>query len=248
MSLLSLGVIGTSAKENEHRLPLHPEHLSRLSPEIAGRTTLEHGYAAHFGISYADLAPYVAGFASRGDILAGSDVVVLPKPQHEDVARMHAGQVLWGWPHCVQDPEMTQLAIDRELTLIAFEAMNHWTSDGHVGLHVFHKNNELAGYCSVLHAMQLLGVTGSYGRRLRAAVIGFGATARGAVTALNAHGVDDVRVLTNRDVAAVAAPIHTASGRLKRALRTMLANIVLSGSSATNTVPKAVSTAAASTP
>ena len=57
--------------------------------------------------------------------------------------------------------------------------------------------------------MQLVGITGSYGRRLRAAVIGFGATARGAVTALNAHGVDDVRVLTNRDVAAVGSPIHS---------------------------------------
>ena len=56
MTLLSLGVIGTSAKENEHRLPIHPEHLSRLSPEIAARTTLEHGYAAHFGVSDADLA------------------------------------------------------------------------------------------------------------------------------------------------------------------------------------------------
>jgi hypothetical protein len=55
--------------------------------------------------------------------------------------------------------------------------------------------------------MELVGITGSYGRRLRAAVIGFGATARGAVTALNAHGVDDVRVLTNRDVAAVGSPI-----------------------------------------
>ena len=122
---------------------------------------------------------------------------------------MHAGQVLWGWPHCVQDPEMTQLAIDRELTLIAFEAMNHWTSDGHVGLHVFHKNNELAGYCSVLQAMELVGITGDYGRRLSAVVIGFGATARGAVTALKAHGVGDVAVLTTRGVAAVGSPIHS---------------------------------------
>ena len=52
---------------------------------------------------------------------------------------------------------LTQIAIDRRLTLIAFEAMNHWQSDGGFGLHVFHKNNELAGYCSVLHAMQLAG-------------------------------------------------------------------------------------------
>ena len=110
----------------------------------------------------------------------------------------------------MQDEELTQVAIDRELTLIAFEAMNHWNRDGSFNLHVFHKNNELAGYCSVLHAMQIAGSTGDYGRRLRAVVIGFGATARGAVTALNALGVRDVDVLTHRQAAAVAAPIHSA--------------------------------------
>jgi alanine dehydrogenase len=109
----------------------------------------------------------------------------------------------------VQDTRLTQLAIDRRLTLIAFEAMNHWTGDGAVGLHVFHKNNELAGYCSVLHALQLAGLTGTYGRQLSAVVIGFGATARGAVTALTALGVHDVAVLTNRRVAAVGSPIHS---------------------------------------
>ena len=88
--------------------------------------------------------------------------------------------------------------------------MNHWNKDGSFGLHVFHKNNELAGYCSVLHAMQLSGTTGHFGPRLRAVVIGFGATARGAVGALTAMGVTDVDVLTHRQVAAVAAPIHSA--------------------------------------
>ncbi|HEY5986489.1 MAG TPA: hypothetical protein VIV12_08950, partial [Streptosporangiaceae bacterium] len=118
--------------------------------------------------------------------------------------------VLWGWPHCVQNDDITQLAIDRRLTLIAFEAMNHWSGDGSFGLHVFHKNNELAGYCSVLHAMHLIGITGEYGRPLQAGVIGFGATGRGAVTALNASGVNDVHVLTHRQVTAVASPIHSA--------------------------------------
>ena len=70
---------------------------------------------------------------------------------------MRDGQILWGWPHCVQDRAITQLAIDKKLTLIAFEAMNHWASDGGFGLHVFHKNNELAGYCSVIHALALTG-------------------------------------------------------------------------------------------
>ncbi|MGD9960173.1 N(5)-(carboxyethyl)ornithine synthase [Nocardioides sp.] len=209
MTALSLGVIGTSAKENEYRLPFHPEHFERIEESIRRRTTLEHGYAERFGRSDADLAEFVAGFATREEILASADVVLLPKPQHSDIAAMHAGQVLWGWPHCVQDPELTQLAIDRELTLIAFEAMNHWTVDGAVGLHVFHKNNELAGYSSVLQSLQLTGMTGNYGRRLSAVVIGFGATARGAVTALSALGVHDIAVLTNRGVAAVGSPIHS---------------------------------------
>lgn len=207
--LLSLGVVGTSAKENERRLPLHPDHLAGLDADLRARITLETGYGTHFGYDDRELADLVAGFLPRDELIASSDVVLLPKPQLADVEALSPGQVLWGWPHCVQDTAVTQAAIDRRLTLIAFEAMNHWTRDGSVGLHVFHKNNELAGYCSVLQAMQLAGITGDYGRRLSAIVIGFGATARGAVTALNAHGVHEVAVLTTRQVTAVASPIHS---------------------------------------
>ena len=147
---------------------------------------------------------------SRGSsCCAECDVVLLPKPTPADLAGMREGQVLCGWVHCVQDQALTQVAIDRRLTLIAWEAMNHWAHDGTFGLHVFHQNNELAGYSSVLHAMQLKGTTGEYGQRLRAAVIGFGATGRGAVLALRALGVHDVSVLTHREAAAVAAPIHS---------------------------------------
>ncbi|MFG1934629.1 N(5)-(carboxyethyl)ornithine synthase [Mycobacterium sp. NPDC048908] len=206
---LSLGVLARSRKPNERRLPIHPAHLSRIHPEIRQRIYLEHGYGAGFGATDDALGELVGGVRSRDQLVAECDVILLPKVQAGDLTELNAGQVIWGWPHCVQDTTLTQAAIDRRLTLIAFEGMNHWQADGGFGLHVFHKNNELAGYCSVLHAMQLAGITGSYGRRLRASVIGFGATARGAVTALNAHGVDDVRVLTNRDVAAVGSPIHS---------------------------------------
>lgn len=206
---MSLGVVGTSAKENEHRLPLHPDHLEGIDADIRARMTLETGYGTRFGVPDDVLSGLVGAIAPREQVIAGSDVVLLPKPQYADVAAMRSGQVLWGWPHCVQDTALTQLAIDSSLTMIAFEVMNHWTRDGAVGVHVFHKNNELAGYCSVIHALSLTGTTGDYGRRLSAVVIGFGATARGAVTALNAHGVHDVTVLTNRGVAAVGSPIHS---------------------------------------
>jgi alanine dehydrogenase len=83
--------------------------------------------------------------------------------------------------------------------------MNRWSETGDFVIHVFHKNNELAGYCSVLHAFALLGISGDYGRPLSAAVISFGATARGAIRALSALGVAEASVLTQRPVAAVDA-------------------------------------------
>lgn len=207
---LTLGIIGASRKPDERRVPVHPAHLERLPDELRSRIVLEEGYGDRFGVSDDELRPLVGSVASRAALVAASDVLLLPKPQVEDLAEMRDGQVLWGWPHLVQDERMTQLAIDKRLTLIAFEAMQHWGADGTFGLHVFHMNNELAGYSSVLHALQLCGSTGDYGRRLTAVVIGFGATARGAVTALRAHGVHDVRVLTNRRTASVASPIHAA--------------------------------------
>jgi alanine dehydrogenase len=206
---LTLGILSSSRKPDERRLALHPRHLERIAPELRDRMILEQGYGERFGYSDAQLAPLVGIMASRVQLVAEADVVLLPKPQPQDLAELRDGQILWGWPHCVQDRAITQLAIDKKLTLIAFEAMNHWASDGGFGLHVFHKNNELAGYCSVIHSLALTGSTGDYGRRLSAVVIGFGATARGAVTALNAHGIHDVQVLTNRGVAAVGSPIHS---------------------------------------
>lgn len=205
-----LGVLGTSRKTDEHRLPIHPDHLERIDRSLRSRMVLEAGYGERFGYSDTDLAGLVGSVADRTGVIAAADTVLLAKPQAADLAQLRDGQTLWGWQHCVQDRELTQQAIDKRLTLIAFEAMNHWAGDGGFSLHVFHQNNELAGYSSVIHALGLTGVTGDYGRRLSAVVIGFGATARGAVTALKAHGISDVRVLTNRKVASVASPIHSA--------------------------------------
>lgn len=206
--MLSLGVFGTSRKENELRLPIHPRHLSRIDDEVRRSMYLEEGYASHFGLTRDDIEDLVAGVRTQDELLDQCDVILLPKPVAADVGRMREGQVLWGWPHCVQDQELTQEAIDNRATLIAWEAMNHWDEDGSFGLHVFHQNNELAGYCSVLHALRLIGLTGEYGRPLTAAIISYGATGRGAVTALQALDVREITVMTHREPSAVESPPH----------------------------------------
>ncbi|AWH97366.1 N(5)-(carboxyethyl)ornithine synthase [Dietzia psychralcaliphila] len=196
--------------ENERRLPIHPRHLDRIDPDVRARMVVERGYAADFQLEPGYVESRVGRVADRAEVIAAADVLLLPKPQLDDMTDIPEGRVLWGWPHCVQDAGLTQAAIDRRLTLIAFEAMNHWTRQGEFSLHVLHKNNELAGYCSVLHSLSLIGSTGDYGPRLSAVVIGFGATARGAVTALKAHGIHDIQVLTQRGASAVGSPIHSA--------------------------------------
>jgi alanine dehydrogenase len=214
---LTLGVVATSRKPDERRQAIHPAHLGRIGADLRARMFFERGYGDALGSSDEEIEPLVGGLCAREELFAQCDVLLLPKPLAADLETLRPGQVVWGWPHCVQDCEMTQLAIDRRVTLIAWEAMNHWTHDGHFSVHVFHKNNELAGYCSVLHAFSLLGISGDYGRRLSAAVISFGATARGAVRGLAALGVSDVSVLTQRAVSAVAAPF--ASVRMRHFAR-----------------------------
>jgi alanine dehydrogenase len=214
---LTLGVVATSRKPDERRQAIHPAHLERIDADLRARMFFERGYGDALGSSDEEIEPLVGGLRSREELFAHCEVLLLPKPLVADLETLRPGQVVWGWPHCVQDREMTQLAIDRRVTLIAWEAMNHWSHDGHFDVHVFHKNNEMAGYCSVLHAFSLLGISGDYGRRLSAAVISFGATARGAVRGLAALGVSDVSVLTQRAVSAVAAPF--ASVRMRHFAR-----------------------------
>ncbi|NOY93742.1 MAG: NAD(P) transhydrogenase subunit alpha [Deltaproteobacteria bacterium] len=193
--MLKIGVIGTSQKE---RLPIHPDHLPRLSKEIRQQLVFESGYGESLGVSDAELAGQSGGTASRDELLAELGTVVLPKPAVEDLERLREGGVLWGWPHCTQQRAMTQVAIDRRQTLIAFEDMFVWGPDGHVGRHTFYKNNEMAGYCAVLHALQLRGIDGHYGKPRKIVIISFGAVSRGAIYALKARGFADITICIQR--------------------------------------------------
>lgn len=198
MSRLKTGVLRTSRKENEYRVAIHPHHLERIPEQVRRGMLFERGYGEPFGRGDGELEGLGVGLAERAEILAGCELVLLPKPLAEDLRQLREGAVLWGWPHCVQQREVTQAAIDRRQTLIAFEAMFRWSSRGGRRMHILYKNNELAGYCSVLHALELVGGDGYYGRPRRAVVLGFGSVSRGAISALHGRGFREVDVYTLR--------------------------------------------------
>jgi N5-(carboxyethyl)ornithine synthase len=196
--MLSFGVIGTSQKENERRVPLHPEHLPRLAAAVRERLVFEKGYGDRFGVTDAELASQSGGIATREELLANVGAVVMPKPVVADLESLQEGGVIWGWPHCVQQEAFTQVAIERKQTLIAFEEMFVWGPDGHAGRHTFYKNNELAGYCAVLHALELKGIDGHYGNQRKIVILSFGAVSRGAIYALKARGFRDITICIQR--------------------------------------------------
>ncbi len=207
--LLTIGVIGKSLKENEKRVPIHPDHLERIPQKIRKNITFEAGYGLRFGMDDTRLAKLSSGsVGSRDEIFTDFDIVLIPKPLAADLEQIHPGSIIWGWPHCVQQKALTQIAIDRRHTLIAWEEMFLW-SNGKKNLHTFYKNNELAGYAGVIHALSLIGITGNYGKAGKAVVLSYGSVSRGAVYALQSQGFHDVTVYTHRDFTNVADQLPT---------------------------------------
>ena len=197
MNNLKVGVIGTSKKEDEQRYPIHPAHLSRIPEELRKQLIFEEGYGLPFGITDEQIASQTGGIASRHDLLSKIGTVIINKPILADLEELCIGGTLWGYVHCVQQRDITQAAIDRKQTLIAFEDMFVW-SDDRKGRHTFYKNNEMAGYCAVKHALQLKGIDGHYGNQRKVVIFGFGAVSRGAIYALKAHGFRDITICIQR--------------------------------------------------
>lgn len=198
MNTSPIGVIGTSKKADERRYPIHPGHLARIPEVLRRQLIFEKGYGEPFGVADSDIADMTGGIATRHELLADIGSVLINKPVLADLQELREGGTLWGYVHCVQQQDITQVAIDRKQTLIAFEDMYVWSPDGHMGRHTFYKNNEMAGYCAVIHALQLKGIDGHYGNQRKTIIFGFGAVSRGAIYALKAHGFRDITICIQR--------------------------------------------------
>ena len=196
--MLRIGIFKTSLKKNERRVPVYPEHFPRFPEALRKQMVFEKDYGSDYGFHDRYFKDFGAAIAERKDLFAECELLVLPKPLPEDLVQMKKNQVLFGWAHVVQQKAMTQAAIDRKLTIIAWEAMHCWSAAGERLMHIFYKNNEIAGYASVLHCLQLLGIDGHYGPRRKVVILSYGSVSRGAIYALHGRGFNNIHVYTRR--------------------------------------------------
>lgn len=195
---MRIGIFSTSFKENEKRIPIHPDSLHMLNNNIKSNLIFEENFFSIFNIQ--DVVLHNLGFKtmSREELFYNCNILILPKPQVEDFEQMREEQILWGWVHCVQNKEIVDIAIKKRLSFVTWESMYNWLSNGYRDLHIFQKNNELAGYASVLHSLELLGIDGHYGPRRKVSIISYGSCSRGAIYALQGRGFNNIHVYTQR--------------------------------------------------
>lgn len=194
---MDIAVIGTSKKENEKRVPIHPNHISQIPQKIRRHLSFEKGYGIPFDMDDETIASLTGNpLLERNKLLAEYRAILITKPVAEDFHVIQNGTLVWGWLHSVQQNIITQIAIDKKLTLVAWENM-YYQGERDL-LHIFSRNNEMAGYCGVQHALQLMGIDGNFGPNKKVIVISFGAVSRGAISALKGHGFNEITVYTMR--------------------------------------------------
>lgn len=167
-----------SHKENERRRALTPDDASLLKhPELIN---IETGYGEVLGFPDEYYRDAGVRICSREEVLT-KDIICDPKVGDAEYLGLLKGQTIFGWIHAVQNRGITDAIMNSHLTVYAWEDM---FEDGR---HSFWKNNEIAGEAAVYHAYMCHGVF-PYGSK--AAVLGRGNTARGAVRALNYMGAE----------------------------------------------------------
>lgn len=167
-----------SHKENEKRRALVPADIIKIKhPE---QIYIETGYGDVLCLTDNDYKKMGVNIASREEVLK-KDIICDPKIGDAEYLENLNKQIIFGWIHAVQNKDITDKIVNRKLTAYAWEDM---FQDNR---HTFWKNNEIAGEAAVFHAYMCHGV---FPYNTRAAVLGRGNTARGAMKTLNYMGAD----------------------------------------------------------
>lgn len=167
-----------SKKENEYRRALTPENLADI--KHADYLYVQTGYGDVLGFTDEDYRARGIHIVSFEETLL-QDIICDPKVGDAEYLDELADQTIFGWIHAVQNKSITDKLIAHRLSAYAWEDMYE------KGRHVFWRNNEIAGEAAVQHAYLCHGI---FPYHTKAAVLGRGNSARGAIRTLNYMGAD----------------------------------------------------------
>lgn len=120
---IKVGVLGKSTKKEEYRIPIFPNHIDRIDPKLLQNLYFEEDYGMRFAVTDLEIRDMGANILSRNEIFAQCDLLLICKVTVRDLMQARNGQIVCGWMHTTQQFEIAQIAIDKQLTLIAWENM-----------------------------------------------------------------------------------------------------------------------------
>lgn len=165
-------------KENEKRRVLLPKDIEKIKEKDC--LYFEKGYGKILGISDSEFEKVGCNVVSFDEVLK-QDIICDPKIGDANyLDKLKEKQIIFGWVHAVKNKKLTDLLLNKKITVIAFEDMFYKNR------HIFYKNNILAGEAACYNAINYLGRLPD---NLNAVIIGNGNTAHGAYKALSKLGV-----------------------------------------------------------
>lgn len=167
-------------KENENRRTLMPLDLQSIKNKQC--IYIERGYGDVLGYTDEDYAKFGVNVVER-EVVLSKDIICDPKIGDANYLHLLKNQTIFGWVHAVQNKECANHIVRQGLTSYAWEDM--FEDDRHV----FWRNNEIAGEAAVYHAYLCHGI---FPYQTKAAVLGRGNIARGAIRILNSMGAEVV--------------------------------------------------------
>jgi alanine dehydrogenase len=191
--------MGTSLRENEKRVPLHPHALGDIPHSVAEHLIFEEGYGARWRISDGELRERGFAVETKAELYNDTDATIIAKPMIEDLWNLRAGGALIGWLHFTLYGRLASTAVERNQTILTFEGINPSRDIHGRSVNAFPDNSKIAGIGALHHLMNAEGLHPKYGSGESICVIGHGNAGRAIVQEAIDIGFVGVVCLTLRE-------------------------------------------------
>lgn len=168
-----------SHKAGEQRIALLPRDL--LNVVNTSLVYVEKGYGRSLRIEDQEYENFGAKVVSREEVLKCDCLLDVKLGDCDFLDEIEKEKTLIGWAHAVQKTDFTKKCMEDRHTVIAWEKI--YTG----GRYIFYRNREVAGEAGVLQAFTCLG---KMPYECKAAVLGNGQTAKGALRILHGLGAN----------------------------------------------------------